>query len=119
MTNLIYRIDNMHSAKSKLENLFMRKKPVELIVSLRTEKKRKYVSTLAKKTDCTYSHTVKLLNFFKELGLVKFDKMGRVKFVELTQEGNNLAEKMEDLLRAFSKIPMGEKPKTTKKRGKK
>jgi DNA-binding MarR family transcriptional regulator len=113
----------MKSAKSELENLFMRKKPVELVVALNTGKKSKYVSTLAKETDCTYSHTVKLLNTFKAMGLVKFDKMGRVKFVALTQEGKDLAEKMQDVLRKFSKIPMQESKtktrKTAKKRGKK
>ena len=41
----------MKSAKSALENLFMRKKPVELVVALNTGKKNKYVSTLAKETD--------------------------------------------------------------------
>ncbi len=107
------------SAKSILEKLFMRKKPVELLVALKTQKK-KYVSVLAKEADCTYSHTVKLLNEFKEIGLVKFDKMGRVKFVNLTQKGESLAEKMEEILRRFSKTPLkGTKPKSKKSGSKK
>lgn len=89
--------------KTELENLFLRKKPVRLLMSLKTGKGPKYVSVLAKETDCTYSHIVKLLNAFKQLGLVEFEKTGRVKFISLTDRGKELADVTEALLRKFSK----------------
>ena len=62
------------------------------------------VSVLAKETDTTYSHTVKLLELFKSYGLVDFDKQGRIKFVKLTQDGTELATNFEDVLRKVAKL---------------
>lgn len=90
--------------KEELENLFLRKKPVKILLALKNGRGPKYVSIIAKETDCTYSHTVKLLDMFREKGLLFFDKKGRVKFVDLTKEGVEVSEKFEDLLRSFSKL---------------
>ncbi len=90
------------TVKAELEDLFLRKKPVRLLLSMRSGGV-KYISMLAKETDCTYSHTVKLLEKFKGLGIANFAKKGRVKFVELTPEGDDLAKGFEAVLRKFSK----------------
>ena len=87
----------------ELEELFLRRKPVRLLMNIKLGN-TKYVSVLAKETDCTYSHTVKLLDIFKNLGLVDFDKHGRIKFVKLTQDGIDLATDFESVLRKFSKL---------------
>lgn len=89
--------------KTELEELFLRKKPVRLLMNIKFGNS-KYVSVLAKETDCTYSHTVKLLDMFRMLGLVDFDKQGRIKFVKLTQDGTDLANDFEGVLREFSKL---------------
>ena len=89
--------------KTDLEQLFLRKKPVHLLISLKNSKKNSYVSLLAKAIDCTYSHTVKLLSEFKKFGLVDFKKEGRIKYVTLTERGRDLAESLENVLRKFSK----------------
>ena len=89
--------------KTDLEQLFLRKKPVHLLISLKNSKKTSYVSLLAKAIDCTYSHTVKLLSEFKKFGLVDFKKEGRIKYVTLTERGRDLAESLENVLRKFSK----------------
>jgi len=94
------------SAKPKLEEIFLRKKPVHLLVSLLGSKK--YVSVVAKEIDCTYSHVVKLLNELKKYGLIEFEKEGRVKYLTLTQEGTEVAKLFESLLRRFSKIRIKE-----------
>ncbi len=59
---------------------------------------------MAKETDCTYSHTVKILTEFEKLGLIFFDKKGRVKFVDLTKHGLEVAEKLDELLRIFTSM---------------
>jgi len=95
--------------KTELENLFLRKKPVKLIISLNAEKK-KYVTVVAKEIDCTYSHVVKLLDLLKKLNIVNYEKEGRVKFVGLTEEGKEIAKIFESLLKRFSKLEtQGEK----------
>ncbi|MCD6381502.1 MAG: hypothetical protein J7L43_00800 [Candidatus Aenigmarchaeota archaeon] len=91
------------TTKTDLEDLFLRKKPMKLLISLSGDKK-KYVSVLAKETDCTYSHVVKLLNIFKKMGIAAFEKEGRVKYVRLTPEGQELVKGFETLLRKFSKF---------------
>ena len=89
--------------KTELEELFLRKKPVRLLLNIKMGN-TKYISVLAKETDCTYSHTVKLLDFFKELGLVEFEKTGRIKYIKLLPDGESLANDFESVLRKFSKL---------------
>ena len=95
------------TTKTELEDLFLRKKPTRLLISMNSDK-HKYVSVLAKETDCTYSHIVKLLNVLRKLGIATFEKKGRVKYITLTPEGKEIAVTFETLLRKFSRF--GEKP---------
>ncbi|MBI2578524.1 MAG: hypothetical protein HYW26_02305 [Candidatus Aenigmarchaeota archaeon] len=90
--------------KTDMEDLFLRKKPVRLLLSIKVSSTPKYVSILAKETDCTYSHTVKLLEMFKNLGIVDFEKTGRIKYVRLTQDGTEIATDFESVLRKFTKL---------------
>ncbi|MFH1630667.1 MAG: hypothetical protein ABIA21_00380 [Candidatus Aenigmatarchaeota archaeon] len=99
------------TAKAELEELFLRKKPVRLLMALKLGGPSKYVSILSKETDCTYSHTIKLLEEFRNLGLAEFDKAGRVKFIKLTQDGEEMANYFEAVLRKFSKLKPKSQPK--------
>ena len=92
------------SAKNEMEELFLRRKPVRLLLNIKIGGNPKYVSILAKDTDCTYSHTVKLLDLFKNYGLVIFEKQGRIKYVKLTQDGIDLAGDFESVLRKVQKM---------------
>ncbi len=86
-------------------SLFLREKPAKLLLALGTTgKKAKYVSTLSKEINCTYSHTVRLLDEFKKFGLVKFMKVSRVKYIELTEEGKDLMLQLEGIIRKLSKL---------------
>ncbi len=76
-------------------DLFFRRKPALTVLSLRG--KAKYGSIIARETDCTYSHTVKVLQILKKLNLVDFDKQGRIKFVKLTKKGSEIAECLEKI----------------------
>lgn len=105
----------MTELNRELEALFLHRKPARLLVYIKQEK-YPYASTLAKKIDATYAHTVKLLGKMYKFGLVKFDKEGRVKFIELTERGRDLADEFEILLyrRMAFDIPEKEAPKATK-----
>lgn len=94
----------MTTTKMELEELFLRKKPVRLLLNVKIGNSPKYVSILAKETDCTYSHTVKLLEVLESLGIVDFEKQGRIKYVKLTADGLELANDFESVLRKFSKL---------------
>ena len=89
---------------NKPEELFFRKKPIRLLVALsKVDDASSFVSVLSKKTDCTYSHTVKLLDHFKNFGLVEFEKKGRIKYISLTEEGKKLATVLQSAERILNK----------------
>jgi len=82
--------------------LFLRAKPVKMLISLRS--RPKYATILSKEADCTYSHTVKILDVFNELKLVEFEKRGRIKIVKLTDTGEGVARLLEALVSKLSKL---------------
>src|SRR4030065_2479660 len=95
----------MPSQNRILEALFLREKPARILMGLKTGKdKPVYATILAKESDCTYSHTIKILNAFKNLGIVKFDKQGRIKMVMLTDDGWDIAHNVEAMIKKFSQI---------------
>ncbi len=98
-----------------LENLFLREKPAKIMIALKTLKQPIYATILSKEADCTYSHTVKILNALRKLGLIKFEKKGRIKTVTLTDDGWDIAHNLESIIRKFEKIEGEEKPKEEKK----
>jgi len=85
-----------------ISRLFLRLKPVRLLTSLKNGPK--YATILSKEVDCTYSHTVKLLDQFKNFGIVEFEKKGRIKIITLTDDGEDLAHSMEGVLMKLSKL---------------
>ena len=102
--------------KNVFETLFLRPKPVKMLTSLKNED-IKYATQVSKVVDCTYSHTVKVLDMFRKLGLVVFEKKGRIKIVRLTDIGMDVAHDFEGIRRKFHK--MHKKVKDTSSKGKK
>ena len=64
--------------------------------------KARYGSILAKEVDCTYSHAVKILQALQELGLVSFEKQGRIKLIKLTKKGKEIAEAIDGIKRTIA-----------------
>ncbi len=94
--------------KSVLDEIFLHEKPVKILIGLKADNNKSYASTLAKTADCTYSHTVKILEYFKKIGLVVFEKKGRVKYIKLTKMGEDIAGDLENVCRKFSKIDISD-----------
>lgn len=92
----------MAMTDTPLARLFLRFKPVNIMLSLKSGPR--YATQVSKEVDCTYSHTVKLLDDFKKLGLVTFKKQGRIKIIELTGDGEDLAHSIEGVLMKLSRI---------------
>jgi len=72
-------------------NVLFREKPAMMLVELKNAKGEIYASNLAKQIDCTYSHVVKILQEMQKEGLVVFDKQGRLKLLNLTKKGMEVA----------------------------
>lgn len=80
-------------------DIFFRRKPALMLVALRKLSKARYGSVLAKEVDCTYSHAVKILQTLEQLGLVSFEKKGRIKLIKLTKKGQEVAEDIDSIRR--------------------
>jgi len=78
-------------------DLFFRRKPALMLIALKKVSRAKYGSVLAKEVDCTYSHAVKILQTLEDLGLVEFDKKGRIKLIKLTKKGRSVADAIENI----------------------
>ena len=78
-------------------DIFFRRKPALMLVCLKKNTRKRYGSVLAKEVDCTYSHAVKILQTLEELKLVGFEKKGRIKIIELTKKGHEVADAIEDI----------------------
>jgi DNA-binding MarR family transcriptional regulator len=76
-------------------DIFFRRKPALMLVYLKKNTRMRYGSILAKEVDCTYSHAVKILQTLERLGLVLFEKKGRVKLIKLTKKGKEVADHIE------------------------
>ena len=78
-------------------DIFFRRKPAMMLVALKRIARVRYGSVLAKEVDCTYSHAVKILQSLERLGLVAFEKKGRIKLIKLTKKGTEVAENIENI----------------------
>ena len=76
-------------------DIFFREKPAIMLISLKNANGSTYASSLSKKVDCTYSHVVKILQKMEDLGLIDFEKYGRLKLLKLTKKGKEFASHIE------------------------
>ena len=83
-------------------DIFFRRKPALMLVALKRIARARYGSILAKEVDCTYSHAVKILQNLERLGLVGFEKKGRIKLIKLTKRGQEVSDNIENIKRVVS-----------------
>jgi len=89
--------------KKKLIRYFLREKPSMMLVRLRDKSKPRYPSIIAKEVDCTYAHTVRVLQELEKHGLITFEKKGRRKLIKLTKEGQEIAVSLLKLINLLEK----------------
>ncbi len=87
----------------RIMNLFLHDKPTGIVLSLK-DSDGKYASVLSKETDCTYTHTLKILTQLEDYGIVVFEKKGRIKEVKLTSIGVDIAHELEGLSRQVERL---------------
>lgn len=68
-----------------------------MLVELKNASSEVYASVLAKQIDCTYSHVVKILQEMQKAELVNFRKEGRLKLLDLTPKGKEIASNIETI----------------------
>ncbi len=82
---------------NEFTDVFLHKMPTSLLLTVR-QYDRTYVSVLAKECNCTYPHAVKTLGGMERLGLLTSEKVGRVKYVQLTARGKLVADALYELV---------------------
>ena len=80
-----------------ITEVFFREKPVSMLIQLKNASSPVYASVLAKQVDCTYSHVVKILQEMQKAELIRFKKEGRLKLLELTKKGTEVACNIESI----------------------
>ena len=55
------------------------------------------VTDISKQTSSTYAHTVRVIEKLGGMGLVKFDRKGRTKIVELTELGRKIGKRLDEI----------------------
>ena len=81
-------------ADEHIFDVFFRRKPALMLINLYEKKNDVYASSLAKIVDCTYSHVVKILQHMEKAGIINFEPHGRLKLINLTKKGSEIAEHM-------------------------
>ena len=87
---------------SEEEKFILRQAVVKILLVLKYNDgvSMTYVS---KKADLTFSQTVKVLGKMEKLGLVSFEKIGRIKLTYLTEKGKEVAQRVEELMKSLKK----------------
>lgn len=88
---------NLTKKTKAIFDVFFREKPALMLVELKNANSHVYASVLAKQIDCTYSHVVKILQEMQRADLINFRKEGRLKLLELTKKGREIASNIESI----------------------
>ncbi len=88
---------NVNRKNKAIFDVFFRQKPALMLVELKNDSSNVYASVLAKKIDCTYSHVVKILQEMQRADLINFKKEGRLKLLELTKKGKDVAANIQSI----------------------
>ena len=83
-----------------ISDVFLHKMPTYLLLAVGGHN-RTYISVVAKECDCTYPHAVKILQEMEQFGIVKSEKLGRVKYVELTDYGRSIESSLKHLTKSL------------------
>ncbi len=89
------------TGSKKLFKYFLREKPSKMLIKLRNQSKPRYPSLIAKEVDCTYAHTVRVLQEMERYKLITFKKDGRRKMITLTKKGKEISEVLVKLMNLF------------------
>jgi len=84
---------------TELEEFFLNVKPVKILIVLNDPNTESYASAISKKTDCTYSHTVRIIQKMEDFNLIESNMKGRKKELELTEKGRELAKSLSEVMR--------------------
>lgn len=84
--------------KRGVEGLFLQEKPAKILILLKKENKPLYTAIISREINGTYAHTLNVLAELERLKLVSFKETGRIKLVNLTELGSEVARAIQDFI---------------------
>jgi len=87
--------------EGSLERLLLREKPTRALLAI-GEMDQAYAALVAKQIDSTFPHTSSILSQLEEGGLIKSRPAGRVRYLELTDQGKKAAHILKNLIELLS-----------------
>ena len=84
--------------KRDVENLFLQEKPEKILILLKKENKPLYTAIISREINGTYAHTLNVLAELERLKLVSFKETGRIKLVNLTELGAEVAQALQNFI---------------------
>lgn len=79
-----------------LSKFLLNEKPCRLLVEV-GKKSEPFGKEISKEIDSTYSHTLRVVDRFEELGLISRERRGRKVVLSLTEDGEKVADVLENL----------------------
>ncbi len=93
---------------SKNGILLFKDKQIRILLAILKQEKQPYISDLAKITGVTYVHTSRFLASCEKLGLISYERHGKIKTISLTPKGKGIALQIQDII---EKLKVEEKEK--------
>ena len=84
--------------------LLFKEKPALILISLLNSNKSQSGTILSKNIICTHCHIVNILQYLEKSKLIKSKKEGRIKNIELTDDGKKLAEYLREINEFLKKL---------------
>ncbi len=84
--------------KRGVEDLFLQEKPAKILILLKKENKPLYTAIISREINGTYAHTLNVLAQLERLKLVSFKETGRIKLVNLTELGVEVAQTIQNFI---------------------
>ena len=78
--------------ENEILNRFFRKPAVEILIFIYNNPTSAYKQKISKNIDVTYSYVVILIKKLCSDGILKTEKVGRIKIINLTEKGKELAK---------------------------
>ncbi len=84
------------------ETLIFKGKQAKIILLLKNINQNWYISKLAKESNTTYVHTCNFILNCEMIGIVESEKNGKMKRIKLTERGQAIANKIEEIYSLMS-----------------
>ncbi len=100
---------------SELKKLILQDKPADILLTIRGVESP-YLALVSREVRTTFAHTNNVLNEMERLGVVTFNKVGRVKYVKLTAYGEKVAKDLDRFVKTMQKPSISKKSSGNKRK---